>query len=222
MELRQGMQVRLIASSVVLALTLSQFAGAQAAVPSQNTSPAASQQAEDQLPDSPGAVQAGTNQPPPPRIELAQASNSQAPEPEQTPSQEPGATTVPPTANTNSLQSNDQSSDQVPEMPKQSGQSSDQVPEMPKQSGEPSTQPSAQSQQTQQQPREPVGTAAAETVQTTGVAASRPAGAALAPAKQRRVRSILIKVGALVGVGVAVGTTMALSQGSPSKPPGSN
>ena len=68
--------------------------------------------------------------------------------------------------------------------------------------------------------REPVGTAAAESVRTTGVAASRPAGAALAPAKQRRMRSILIKVGAIVGVGVAVGTTMALSQASPSKPSG--
>ena len=71
-------------------------------------------------------------------------------------------------------------------------------------------------------PDEPVGTAAAESIQTTGVAASRPAGAAVAPAKQRRMRSILIKVGALVGVGVAVGTTMALSKGSPSKPPGTN
>lgn len=69
--------------------------------------------------------------------------------------------------------------------------------------------------------REPVGTAAAESLPTTGVAASRPAGAALAPAKQRRVRSILIKVGALVGAGVAIGTVMALSAGSPSKPPGS-
>jgi cytoskeletal protein RodZ len=80
--------------------------------------------------------------------------------------------------------------------------------------------------QQQQQPRtpvrEPVGTAAAESVSTSGVAASRPAGAALAPAKQRRIRSILIKVGALAGVGVAVGATMALSQASPSKPPGAH
>jgi hypothetical protein len=69
-------------------------------------------------------------------------------------------------------------------------------------------------------PREPQGTAAAESVPTMGVAASRPTGEALAPAKQRRVRSILIKVGAVVGVGVAVGVTMALSEGSPSRPPG--
>jgi len=82
--------------------------------------------------------------------------------------------------------------------------------------------PTAQAQ-TGQQPdtqQEPLGTAAAQSVSTSGNAASRPAGAALAPAKQRRTRSLLIKVGALVGVGVAVGTAMALSQGSPSKPPG--
>jgi hypothetical protein len=67
---------------------------------------------------------------------------------------------------------------------------------------------------------EPVGTAAAESVETTGVAASNPAGAAIAPAKQRRTRAILIKVGALVGAGVAVGTVAALASGSPSRPPG--
>lgn len=85
-------------------------------------------------------------------------------------------------------------------------------------------QPPAQSQANQQPgaEHEPLGTAAAESIPTSGNAASRPAGAALAPAKQKRMRSLLIKVGALVGVGVAVGATLALSQGSPSKPPGSN
>jgi len=77
-------------------------------------------------------------------------------------------------------------------------------------------QPSAKGQQTQ----EPVGTAAAESVETTGVAASKPAGAAIAPAKQRRTRSMLIKVGAIVGASVAVGTVVALSAASPSRPPG--
>jgi hypothetical protein len=70
--------------------------------------------------------------------------------------------------------------------------------------------------------REPVGTAAAESVETTGVAASNPAGAAIAPAKQRRTRSFLIKVGALVGAGAAVGAVAALASGSPSRPPGSH
>jgi hypothetical protein len=64
----------------------------------------------------------------------------------------------------------------------------------------------------------PVGTAAAPTERVTGVAASRPAGAAIAPAKQRRARAILIHVGVVVGAAVAVGTVVALSRASPSRP----
>ena len=74
----------------------------------------------------------------------------------------------------------------------------------------------------QQSPREPLGTAAAETIPTVGVAASKPAGAALAPAKQRRIRTILIRTGAVLGAAAAVGVTMALTEGSPSKPPGAH
>jgi hypothetical protein len=75
------------------------------------------------------------------------------------------------------------------------------------------------SPQPQQKPaQEPVGTAVAGPVKTTGVAASQPAGAAIAPAKQRRTRSILIKVSALVGAGIAVGTVVGLSSASPSRP----
>jgi|SRR5580704_5190 hypothetical protein len=70
--------------------------------------------------------------------------------------------------------------------------------------------------------QKPVGTAAAEAPNTIGVAASNPAGAAIAPAKQRRVRTLFIKVGAIVGAGVAVGAVAALSSASPSKPPGSH
>ena len=81
-------------------------------------------------------------------------------------------------------------------------------------------QTAVQPQQPPQNMHEPVGTAAAETIPTMGVAASRPAGAALAPAKQRQVRSFLIKMGAIVGAGVAIGAVVALSSGSPSKPPG--
>jgi hypothetical protein len=69
--------------------------------------------------------------------------------------------------------------------------------------------------------RKPVGTAAAEISDTTGFAAARPAGAAMAPAKQRRMRTILISVGAVAGAAVALGTVMALSKATPSKPPGS-
>jgi hypothetical protein len=64
----------------------------------------------------------------------------------------------------------------------------------------------------------PLGTAAAPAEKVTGVTASRPAGAAIAPGKQHRVRSFLIKTGLIVGAGVAVGTVVALSRSSPSRP----
>jgi len=67
-------------------------------------------------------------------------------------------------------------------------------------------------------PPKPVGTAAAPYEKTTGVTASSPAGAVIAPGKQRRTRSILIKVGVIVGAAVAVGTVVALSRGSSSRP----
>jgi hypothetical protein len=74
------------------------------------------------------------------------------------------------------------------------------------------------SEQQQNGGAKPVGTAAAPYEKTTGVAASRPAGAVIAPAKQRRVRSFLIKFGVIVGAGVAIGTVAALSHSSPSQP----
>ena len=64
------------------------------------------------------------------------------------------------------------------------------------------------------------GTAAAQAGRVTGNAASRPAGAAIAPAKQRQVRSILIKMGVIAGAGVALGTVTALTKASGPKPPG--
>jgi hypothetical protein len=64
----------------------------------------------------------------------------------------------------------------------------------------------------------PVGTAAAPLDKGTGIAATRPAGAVIAPAKQRRVRSILIRVGVIVGAAVAVGVVVGLSKASPSRP----
>jgi cobalamin biosynthesis Mg chelatase CobN len=64
----------------------------------------------------------------------------------------------------------------------------------------------------------PVGTAAAPYEKTTGIAASRPAGAVVAPAKQKRSRSFLIRMGLIVGACVAVGTVVGLSAASPSRP----
>jgi hypothetical protein len=68
-------------------------------------------------------------------------------------------------------------------------------------------------------PSEPVGAAAAEKVPTAGGAASRPAGIAIAPAKQHQTRSLLIKIGAIAAAGIAVGTIYGLSRSSPSIPP---
>ena len=72
-------------------------------------------------------------------------------------------------------------------------------------------------QQPDQSPK-PVGTAAAPYERTMGIAASRPAGAAIAPAKQRRVRTIVISLAVIAGAGIAVGSVAALSHGSPSRP----
>jgi hypothetical protein len=72
--------------------------------------------------------------------------------------------------------------------------------------------------QSQSGQTKPVGTAAAPAEPVTGIAAARPAGAAIAPAKQRRARTILIRVSIVVGAAVAVGTVVALSHASPSRP----
>ena len=89
-----------------------------------------------------------------------------------------------------------------------------------------STQSSSSSNQANQNSapdaQKPVGTAAAEAPHTTGVAASQPAGVAIAPARQHRVRTIVIRVGAIVGAGVAVGTVVALTEGTSSRPPGAH
>jgi FtsZ-interacting cell division protein ZipA len=90
-------------------------------------------------------------------------------------------------------------------------------PQTADQSGQPSAAQSASEQQLEATPK-PVGAAAAPFERTTGVAASRPAGAVIAPAKQRRARSILIRVSIVVGGAVAIGTVVALSHGSPSRP----
>lgn len=82
-------------------------------------------------------------------------------------------------------------------------------------SGQPTQQPSSQGSK-----RNPTGVAAAESEKTSGVAASSPAGTAIAPAKQKHGRALFLKVGAVLGAGVAVGTAMALSHASPSRPPG--
>lgn len=80
------------------------------------------------------------------------------------------------------------------------------------------TSEAANSGQQQSSPK-PVGTAAAPPEGAAGITASRPAGAVIAPAKQRRARAIFIRVGLLVGAGVALGTVLALTRATPNQPP---
>ncbi len=76
------------------------------------------------------------------------------------------------------------------------------------------------SSSSQDQTQAPAGAAAAQRAETAGGAASRPAGNAIAPAKQRQTRSLLIKVGAVAAAGAAAGLIYGLSRGTGSLPPG--
>lgn len=70
----------------------------------------------------------------------------------------------------------------------------------------------------EQQMQQPLGAATAEGVPTVGGAASRPAGEAIAPDKQRQRHSLLLKMGLIAAAGVAVGTVAGLSKGTSAKP----
>ena len=70
-------------------------------------------------------------------------------------------------------------------------------------------------------PVQPAGAGVAQTGPTSGGAASKPAGNAIAPAKQKQYHSLLIKVGAVAAAGIALGTVYGLSRGTKSTPPGS-
>ena len=64
-----------------------------------------------------------------------------------------------------------------------------------------------------------LGTAAAESGRTYGGAASRPAGVAIAPSKQKQSRTFLIRVAALAASAAALGTVYALSKKTSPTPP---
>jgi len=65
-----------------------------------------------------------------------------------------------------------------------------------------------------------VGTAVAPPPAVLPIAAAEPTGIAIAPAKQRRVGRIVLKVGALVGASAALSTVLILSETTGSKPAG--
>jgi hypothetical protein len=89
------------------------------------------------------------------------------------------------------------------------------------QSSAPASTPSQPQPPAQSTPK-PEGTAAAGTNPGTGVAASQPAGMAIAPTKQHRTRTIVLRTGAILGAGVALGSVFALTEGTSSKPPGAH
>jgi len=72
--------------------------------------------------------------------------------------------------------------------------------------------------QTPAQAPTPLGTAAAPETRPDGVPASTPSGAAIAPAKQKRVRKFSIRTALVVGAVVAVGIVAGVSLASPSRP----
>lgn len=112
---------------------------------------------------------------------------------------------------------------QAPTSPRAESQQPPQSESQKQQSEAPSAQSSSQqSESSSQAPQRPVGTAAAEPTHAAGIAASQPAGVAIAPAKQHRTRTIIIRVGAVVGAAVAVGAVVALTAATSSKPPGAH
>jgi hypothetical protein len=102
------------------------------------------------------------------------------------------------------------------ELPDSPGRSTQQAPPAQQTPGQPQNGSAPQSNGPQ-----PSGTAAAPSVPVTGGAASQPAGVAIAPPKQRQIRSLLIKLGFIAGAGVALGTVAALTAASPSHVPNS-
>ena len=111
--------------------------------------------------------------------------------------------------------------DTQPSTQQPSGQTGQQLPDNPD-SGQVIPGKTSEATPAQQPtPGAPSGTAAAPAGRLSGNAASRPAGAAIAPPKQRQVRSFLIKLGFVAGAAAALGTVAALSMASPARVPNS-
>ncbi|HEX3741750.1 MAG TPA: hypothetical protein VHV29_18780 [Terriglobales bacterium] len=102
----------------------------------------------------------------------------------------------------------------------QPAQNSTQPPvELPENPGRSSTPAPAPQNNVPPPAPQPSGTAVAPEIQASGITASKPAGVAIAPPKQRQIRTWLIRFGFIAGAGVALGTVAALSAASPSRVP---
>lgn len=102
---------------------------------------------------------------------------------------------------------------------------SQELPNAPSSSAQPQTTVTSPADQSQTQPppakvEPPLGAAAAEAGAPAGGLASKPAGNAIAPAKQRQVRSMLIKIGAIAAGAAALGIVYGLTRSTSSTPPG--
>jgi hypothetical protein len=73
-------------------------------------------------------------------------------------------------------------------------------------------------EEAQRQLQRALGTAVAPAHPVLPLAAAEPTGIAIAPARQRRVRKIVLKVGALVGASAAFSTVLILTETTASKP----
>ncbi len=115
------------------------------------------------------------------------------------------------------------SSAQLPDAPQAQAVGTPALPQdaQPDQPDQQQQQNKDQQQQQNKKEQAPLGAAAAQKGVTAGGAASKPAGTAIAPAKQRQVRSWLLKLGMIAAGGAAIGTVLALTKGTSSVPPGS-
>jgi hypothetical protein len=145
-----------------------------------------------------------------PQMAMAQSAAPQAQEPQ---SQEPA---MPQAATPQSGTTEPPPQAQLPDSPSASQPVG--TPALPQDAQEPVQQ---QNRNQKQKDQAPVGAAAAQKGETAGGAASKPAGNAIAPAKQRQVRSFLLKLGLVAAGGAAIGTVYLLSRGTSSVPPGS-
>jgi len=156
--------------------------------------------------------------------ELVQAAQQSDPATAQTQTQAPANQPSAPAAQVPSPSGTSVDPAQGPLEPVPQSQEPPQAPSAQSTTGSPQAppvaSPNAESQPPKQQPSEPVGTATAQRTPTSGGAASKPAGTAIAPAKQRQVHSLFLKLGLIAGAAVAIGTVAALSQKTPSTPPG--
>jgi cytoskeletal protein RodZ len=158
-----------------------------------------------------------------PAMLLAQQASPEAPAQTQEPQAQPQSTQQPQDQNQAQPQTENPDRQDVEDKASQELINRNHLPDSPGATKPQPEQPKAAPAVAQQPVRstpQPTGTAAAQAGKLSGNAASRPAGAAIAPAKQRQVRSFLIKMGVIAGAGVAIGTVALLSKGTSPKPPG--